>query len=174
MQDKQIRIYCDGVFDLFHFGHARSFEQAKKSFPNVYILVGVMSDIDTMKNKGLFVMNENERAESVSHCKWVDEVIKCPPWVLDQEFLDKYQIDYVAHDVLSYPTGSPNDVHKFVKDKNQFMETQRTQDISTSGLISRIVENSDLYLLRNIKRGVPVKISWFKRLLLKFFNKNIS
>lgn len=34
------------------------------------------------------------------HCRWVDEVIPDAPWVLTKEFLDKHQIDYVAHDAL--------------------------------------------------------------------------
>lgn len=32
--------------------------------------------------------------------RWVDEVIPDAPWVINQEFLDKHQIDYVAHDSL--------------------------------------------------------------------------
>lgn len=37
-------------------------------------------------------MNDKERAESLRHCKWVDEVIEDAPWVIDQEFLDKHKV----------------------------------------------------------------------------------
>ena len=94
--DRPVRVYADGIYDLFHFGHARSLEQAKKSFSNTYLLVGCCSDAVTHKYKGKTVMTEDERYESLRHCKWVDEVIPDAPWVINQEFLDKHKIDYVA------------------------------------------------------------------------------
>ena len=76
-----VRVYCDGVFDLFHFGHARLLEYCKKVFKYSVLVVGVASDADTAREKGKPVMTEYERSETVKHCKWADEVI-CPcPWI---------------------------------------------------------------------------------------------
>ncbi|KAK7299799.1 hypothetical protein RJT34_10627 [Clitoria ternatea] len=157
--DRPVRVYADGIYDLFHFGHARSLEQAKKSFPNTYLLVGCCSDAVTHKYKGKTVMTEDERYESLRHCKWVDEVIPDAPWVINQEFLDKHKIDYVAHDSLPYAdaSGAANDVYEFVKSVGRFKETKRTEGISTSDIIMRIVKDYNQYVLRNLDRGYSRK-----------------
>ena len=35
-----MRLYVDGVFDMFHFGHARYILQAKNMFPDCWVIAG--------------------------------------------------------------------------------------------------------------------------------------
>ncbi|KAJ1674866.1 choline-phosphate cytidylyltransferase [Spiromyces aspiralis] len=172
--DRQVRLYCDGIYDLFHFGHARALEQAKKSFDNVYLMVGVCNDEDTHKYKGKTVLTEEERYDSLRHCRWVDEVIRDAPWVVTQEFLDRHRIDYVCHDDLPYASKGVEDVYAFVKNQGRFLPTQRTEGISTSDLITRIISDYDAYLRRNLARGMSAKdlnISFLKEKEMVFQNQ---
>lgn len=55
------------------------------------------------------------RCEAVRHCRWVDEVIPASPWILNPAFLEKWKIDYVAHDEVPYGAEGHDDVYAFVK-----------------------------------------------------------
>lgn len=156
---RAVRVYADGVFDLFHLGyvrpdlnesgplvvgsrlmprsHMRQLEQAKKAFPEVYLIVGVTGDEETHLRKGLTVLSGAERAETVRHCKWVDEVIPNCPWIVTPEFLAEHQIDYVAHDDLPYQAAEGDDIYAPIKAQGKFLVTQRTEGVSTTGIITR-------------------------------------
>ncbi|XP_013695655.1 choline-phosphate cytidylyltransferase 1-like isoform X2 [Brassica napus] len=67
--DRPIRVYADGIYDLFHFGHARSLSDWPR---NRFQTLTFLWDVATMKRhistKGRTVMTSEERYESLRHC----------------------------------------------------------------------------------------------------------
>ncbi|GJP44736.1 hypothetical protein CLOM_g4093 [Closterium sp. NIES-68] len=158
----EVRVYVDGIFDLFHFGHAQALQQAKQLFPRTYLIVGCCNDEDTARLKGPTVLTHKERCLALKHCRWVDEVVENAPWVLTESFISQHCIDYVAHDSIPYmqkPEGGSSDqaedVYAYVKSVGKFIPTTRTDGISTSDIIARIISRRDDYILRNLSRGYP-------------------
>ncbi|KAK1750828.1 putative choline-phosphate cytidylyltransferase [Echria macrotheca] len=163
---RAVRVYADGVFDLFHLGHMRQLEQAKKAFPDVHLIVGVTGDEETHKRKGLTVLTGKERAETVRHCKWVDEVIEDCPWIVTPEFLEQHKIDYVAHDDIPYGADEGDDIYAPIKEAGKFLVTQRTEGVSTTGIITKIVRDYEKYIARQLNRGTSrqeLNVSWLKK-----------
>jgi len=148
-----IRLYVDGVFDMFHFGHARYILQAKNMFPDCWVIAGVASGVTTNELKGHTVFSEAERCESVRQCRYVDEVICPAPWVITEDFLAQNRIDFVVQNGAPYPMGDIADIYAPLKDAGRFLNVQRTEEVSTSDYITRIIHEYDTFLQRNLDRG---------------------
>ena len=156
-KQNKVRIYVDGVFDLFHYGHGNVFRQAKNLFENSELIVGINSDKDTIENKGRNVMTETERKELVESCKYVDKVL-CPvEWYPSKKFIEENKIDFVAHDGAPYKSDTTDDIYSEAKTYGKFIRTFRTPEISTSSIIQRVVRNREGYILALTKRGYSLK-----------------
>eukprot|EP01120_Amphizonella_sp_Union-15-10_P017510 TRINITY_DN9742_c0_g1_i4.p1 TRINITY_DN9742_c0_g1~~TRINITY_DN9742_c0_g1_i4.p1 ORF type:complete len:207 (-),score=48.66 TRINITY_DN9742_c0_g1_i4:8-586(-) len=118
-------------------------------------------------------MNEQERAEAVGHCKWVDKVVLGSPWVLTPEFVEEHQIDYVVHGEDLCLDENGKDVYSWLKEAGKFKTIKRTEGISTSDLILRIIKDYDDFIRRNLNRGYTreqLGVSYVKEKSLKAEN----
>lgn len=94
-------VYVDGSFDMFHLGHLKIIENAKKL--GDYLLVGIYSDETVRKLKGNHfpITSVLERTLTVLAMKGVDDVVICAPWVITEGFIKRFQIDTVVRGSIS-------------------------------------------------------------------------
>jgi choline-phosphate cytidylyltransferase len=88
--------------------------------------------------------------------------------------LIKNKIHYVAHDDIPYTSAGQEDIYYEVKRLGMFRATQRTEGISTSDIILRIIKDYDMYVERSIQRGYKLEdigISATKAFQIRFSQK---
>ena len=74
-ENKPMRIYIDGCWDVCHSGHYNAIRQARNlGGKNVILIAGIHSDKEIEINKRKPVMNNQERTAIIKGCKWVDEI----------------------------------------------------------------------------------------------------
>jgi choline-phosphate cytidylyltransferase len=99
------------------------------------------------------------------------QVVEDAPWVVTDEFLGKHEIDFVCHDALPYGDSSgesdDGDVYAHLKRGGRFVETRRTEGISTSDIIASIIQDYDEFVRRNLERGY-MNVSFLREQAIKF------
>ncbi|XP_049873965.1 ethanolamine-phosphate cytidylyltransferase isoform X2 [Pectinophora gossypiella] len=136
-EKKQICVWCDGCYDMVHFGHANSLRQAK-ALGDV-LIVGVHTDEEISKHKGPPVFTQEERYKMVRAIKWVDQVVEGAPYVTTLETLDKYQCDFCVHGDDITVTADGVDTYHMVKKAGRYKEVPRTAGVSTTDLVGRML-----------------------------------
>ncbi|CDO66261.1 ethanolamine-phosphate cytidylyltransferase [Plasmodium reichenowi] len=155
-------VYVDGSFDIFHIGHLRILENAKKL--GDYLLVGMHSDevVQKMKGKYFPVVSLLERTLNVLAMKVVDDVVIGAPWVITESFIKRFHIDVVVRGTIVDYIYSNNEIDPYdiPKKLNIYQELSSESNITTYEIIQRIEKNKK-YLMRNMsKRNKKEESIW--------------
>lgn len=129
-----MRIYADGVFDLFHYGHVRLLRRARESGgEGATLVVGVVSDEDAASYKRRPVMRFEERREVVRGCRYADEVVAAP-LVMTEAFLREQRIDRVIHG----DDSEQADFYAVPRARGMMLYLPYTDSVSTSDIMARM------------------------------------
>ncbi len=134
-----MNIYIDGIWDLFHKNHLRSFKYIKEHYKGCNLIVGVISDKCAENYKRLPIINENDRCEIISSIKYISKVLFPAPLKITPDFLVKNNIDLVVHG-FSNKKDRDKQAHfyKDIKKLRKFDEIPYNFGISTTEIINKI------------------------------------
>lgn len=163
-------VYVDGSFDLFHVGHMRVLEEARKY--GTYVVAGVHEDdvINQKKGKNYPIMNLNERVLGVLSCRFVDEVVMGVPFVITRDLIEKLGVSVVVagKNFDDYVDNSDNegsgatashDPYAVPKAMGIFKEVDSGTELTTDTLIERVLANRRAFLERQAAKKKKDKAS---------------
>ena len=143
-----IRIYASMVGDLFHYGHVSFLKQARAL--GTYLIVGIIPDDIATTYKRKPILHQEERAQVIEGCKYVNEIIQNAPLIVTKDFIEFHNIDFVIH-------GDDFDQNKldtyFAEPivMNIMRIAPYTQGISTTTIIERIKKS----LPQKLREALP-------------------
>ena len=125
------RIITFGTFDLFHIGHLKILERAKKE--GDYLIVGISSDELNIQKGKKSVVPLNDRIEIVKSIKYVDEVFIEEKLELKDLYIKNFKAD------LLIMGDDWKDKFNWVSCPVKYLD--RTPDISTTEIKHNIAYN---------------------------------
>lgn len=150
-QRHPIRAYIDGCYDITHSGHFNAIRQAKTLCD--ILIVGVHTDEEIAHHKGPVVMHGEERVACVRACKWVDDVAYGTPYVPTVALLDELNCDFCIHGDDESTSASGEDAFAAVKKQGRMRIVKRTEGVSTTNLVGRILLAERIEKQRNEKNN---------------------
>ena len=129
------RVYVDMVADLFHYGHANFLKQARQF--GDFLIVGIHSDKVVEGYKRPPIMSMQERIDTVSSCRYVDEVLPNAPKTNEQKRISVHNIDLVVHGD-DFSDEMKKMCYKTPIDLGIFRLVSYTPGVSTTEIIKRI------------------------------------
>ena len=143
-----MRVFIDGIFDLFHIGHLKSFEKTitvaeqelKKTNKNekVELIVGVIGDNDALNYKRKPVISGKDRKYIIESLSIVNKVIYPSPLIVSKQFLEDNNIDLVVHG-FSNKNDFEKQKHHYqdIIDLGIFRYIEYYKDESTTNIIKK-------------------------------------
>ena len=137
-----MKIYCDGIYDLFHAGHVTTLKYIKNMYNDVHLVVGLISDNDATSYKRAPIINETNRQIILESCKYVNEIIPNAPLIITKDFINLHKIDLVVHGFAD-PSDEKNQGEFFRESKElgKFKIIPYSNIESTTAIIKRIRSN---------------------------------
>jgi ethanolamine-phosphate cytidylyltransferase len=138
---KEVRIFMEGAFDMMHFGHMNAFRLGRSL--GTHLIVGINSDESISACKAPPLMNHSDRMTMVQSCKFVDQVIPNTPYIMNKEYIDwviaTYNIDYIVHGEDPCIVDG-KDVYETAKQAGKFRTIPRTEGVSTTDIVGRMLQ----------------------------------
>ena len=135
MSNKDVIVYVDGVFDLFHAGHIEFLKKAKSL--GSYLIAGVISDESCQSYKRKPIIELDNRLIMIENTKIVDKVIRDSPLIIDEAFIKEHNIDIVVHG----DDSKQEDFFKIPIELGIMRYVSYTSGISTTQIIDKVRKN---------------------------------
>lgn len=150
-------VYVDGSFDLFHIGHMRMLEQARKE--GSYVIVGIHEDtvVRDAKGKHFPIMDVNERALGVLSCRFVDEVILGVPYTVTKNLIKNLEVKVVLSGKIHDARNNGTDPYAVPREMGILKYVESGSSLTTDGLIERVMENRQAFLDRQAAKKTKDK-----------------
>ena len=140
------RIYCDGIFDLFHLGHLKHLQQIHDHFREepIHLIVGIISDNVATGYKRKPVLNEKQRLKIISSCVYTSSCFITDVLIITEDFMNDHRIDYVIHALTDADKQKQSIFFEIPRKMNKFIELAYNVGISTTQIIEQYHQSNQL------------------------------